>query len=92
LAHTQVPGVATHPTPFLTDRENQRAVDLIESAERAAPYCLCGKHMVAVAQDEQIWLECSSRMEEKTGLAGFVARITAFGHTRRMIMDLPATE
>ena len=92
MAHTHVPGVATQPTPFLTERDNERAVDLIESAERSAPYCLCGKHMVAVAKDEQVWLECSSRLDEKTGLSGFVTRITGFAHTRRMILDLPATE
>ena len=92
MAHTQVPGVAARPAPFLTERENQRAVDLIERAERSAPYCHCGKHMVAVAQDDQIWLECSSRLHDKDGLAGLFARITAFGHIRHVIMDLPAAQ
>ena len=89
MAHTQVPGVAAQPAPFLNERENQRAVDLIERAERAAPYCLCGKHMLAVADGGCIWLECSSRREEKDGFAGFISRLTAYGHTRRMIMELP---
>lgn len=92
MAHTHIPGIATQPTPFLTERDNERAVDRIERAERSAPYCLCGEHMVAVARAGRIWLECSSRLEEKSGLSGLVARITAFGHTRRMIMDLPATQ
>ena len=91
MAHTQTPGVAAQPAPFLTERDNQRAVDLIESAERSAPYCLCGRHMLAVATDHQVWLECSSRAEEKPGLAAIISRITAVGHTRRMIMDLPST-
>jgi hypothetical protein len=77
--------------PFLSERENQRAVDLIEEAERSAPYCLCGQHMLAVAEGEQVWLECSGRIEQKTGLAGILARLTAVGHTRRLIMELPAT-
>jgi hypothetical protein len=89
MAHTNIPGVAAKPAPFLSERDNQRAVDLIESAERSAPYCACGRHMIAVANDSQVWLECSSQREEKSGLAGLVARITAFGHTRRMIMELP---
>ena len=90
MTHTQVPGVAAQPAPFLTERENERAVDLIERAERAAPYCLCGRHMIAVAEGGSVYLECSSRTEEKSGLAGLFARVTAFGHTRRMIMELPA--
>lgn len=90
MTHTQVPGVAAQPAPFLDERENARAVDLIEHAERSAPYCLCGRHMIAVADGESIYLECSSRTEEKSGLSAVVARITAFGHTRRMIMELPA--
>jgi len=90
MTHTQVPGVVAQRAPLLTDRENQRAVDLIEHAERSAPFCLCGRHMVATAEGQEIWLECSSRLGEKAGLAGFIARITAFGHTRRMIMELPS--
>ena len=89
MAHTQVPGVAAQPAPFLSERENVRAVDLIESAERSAPYCLCGRHMIAVADGDAIVLECSSRTEEKSGLSGLFARVTAFSHTRRMIMELP---
>ncbi len=89
MTQTQMPGVAAQPAPFLTERENQRAVDLIEHAERSAPYCLCGRHMIAVAEGERIWLECSGRTEERTGLAALISRLTAFAHTRRVIMDLP---
>jgi hypothetical protein len=89
MAHTNIPGVAVKPAAFLDERDNQRAVDLIESAERTAPYCACGRHMIAVAQGDAIWLECSSLRDERFGLAGLVARITALGHTRRMIMELP---
>lgn len=90
MTHTQVPGVATRSTAVLSQRDNQRAVDLIESAERAAPYCLCGEHMVAVAHDQHIWLECSSRSRSSDGLAGLLARVTSFTHTRRMIMEDPS--
>ena len=88
MAHTHIPGVAAQPAPFLGERENQRAVDLIERAERSAPYCSCGKHMIAVAEGDQVWLECASRREEKTGVAGFVSRLTSFAHARRLIMEL----
>ena len=90
MTHTHVPGVATPTKPFLTARENQRAVDLIETAERSAPYCLCGAHMIAVAANDQIWLECSDRAQPRNGLTGLVARITSFTHTRRMIMEFPS--
>ncbi len=90
MTHTQVPGLAARPGPFLTERENQRAVDLIERAERSAPYCNCGRHMLAVADSGSVWLECSSRGEDKTGLSGLVGRLTAFSHTRSLIMELPS--
>lgn len=89
MAHTQVPGMAAKPASFLSERENERAVDLIESAERSAPYCLCGRHMMVVADSDSIALECSSRTEERSGLAALFARVTAFSHSRRTIMELP---
>ena len=91
MTHTQATGIAAQPSPFLTTHETERAIELIESAERSAPYCLCGRHMIAIADGDQVWLECSSQIEEKTGLSGFFSRLTAFGHTRRMIMQLPST-
>lgn len=85
------PGV-TAPTisHTLGEIENLRAVDRIESAERSAPYCLCGAHMLAVAEGDQVWLECSSQVTPKHGLGGLLARLTAFGHTRWLIMELPS--
>ncbi len=91
MTHTQVPGITAGRRPFLSERENQRAVDLIENAERSAPYCLCGSHMIAVAHDEEVWLECSSQAEQKTGLSGLFARLTSIGHTRRLIMEVPSS-
>jgi hypothetical protein len=83
-------GFTTRPKPFLSERENERAVELIESAERSAPYCLCGSHMLAVANGDELWLECAERHREKDGLSGLMARLTAFTHSRRMIMELPS--
>jgi hypothetical protein len=90
MTHTQVPGITTQGPHILTQRDNERAVDLIESAERSVPYCACGSHMVAVAHDSHIWLECLNQTQPKNGLSGFYARITSFTHTRRMIMELPS--
>jgi hypothetical protein len=90
MTQSQAAGFATRPHALISERENQRAVELIESAERSSPYCLCGSHMLAVARDEEVWLECAGQATEKTGLAGLMARLTSFSHTRRMIMELPA--
>ena len=90
MTHTQVPGVAAQRGPFLTERDNHRAVDIIESAERSAPYCACGSHMIAVAHDQEVWLECAKHSQTRTGLSGLIARVTSFTHTRRMIMELPS--
>lgn len=88
----QPPGVTAPSIPrrTLSEIENQRAVDRIENAERSAPYCLCGAHMLAVAEGNEVWLECSSQVPPKHGLGGLMARLKAFGHTRRLILELPS--
>jgi hypothetical protein len=81
------------PAPAsLTERENVRAVERIEAAERSSPHCSCGSHMVAAAHGDEIWLECVSHDQQRTGIRGLVARLTAFAHSRRLILQLPATE
>ena len=74
----------------LNSREMARAVDMIETAERSAPYCMCGAHMLAVADDNgAVWLECSERGRERNALAAAFAKMTGWAHTRRLIMDQP---
>ena len=89
VAMTQSPTVAAQPAPFLSERENQRAVDLIESAERSAPYCLCGAHMIAIERDGEVWLECAEQRKEKRGFRAILSRLSFLGHTRQLIMELP---
>lgn len=74
----------------MTERENQRAVDLIEDAERSAPFCMCGAHTFAIAEGNEIWLECSTRTAPAKGLRALLSRLTSFGHTRQMILELPS--
>jgi hypothetical protein len=74
----------------LDAREQARVVDMIEAAERSAPYCSCGAHMLAVADESgAIWLECSERERDRDGLAAIYARLTSWTHTRRKIMERP---
>jgi len=91
MTQSQSPEIAAPQSPFLAAHENERAVDLIESAERSAPYCLCGSHMIAVARDGHVWLECTQLSAEKKGISAILARLTSFGHSRRMIMELPSS-
>lgn len=86
MTQSQSAGFTTRPMPILTERENQRAVEIIESAERAMPHCPCGSHMLAVAEADGVWLECAEHTRERTGVAALVARLTALGHSRRRIM------
>jgi hypothetical protein len=82
----------TRPMRLLTERENERAVELIEMAERSAPYCQCGSHMIAVARGDEIWLECATRSQEPQGLGALLTNLMSLGHTRRLIMELPTAD
>jgi hypothetical protein len=76
----------------LTERENERAVERIEAAERSSPHCPCGAHMVAVAHGDEVWLECISHDQPRSGLRALIGQLTAFAHSRRLILELPATD
>ena len=91
---TQIRSVdnAATAAPFgrLSELENGRAVELIEDAERTAPYCLCGRHMMAIAHDDSVWLECSELQRQTTGIGGLLTRLQHLvGHSRSRIMELP---
>jgi hypothetical protein len=96
MTTSQTAGSTTRPAPRLAQRErlaeyeNSRAVEQIEAAERTSPHCYCGSHMLAVAHGDAVWLECASHDLPRTGIRGLMARLTALGHTRRMILELPA--
>jgi hypothetical protein len=93
MTMTTSPAAGTTQAPAaLTQRENERAVERIEAAERYSPHCPCGSHMVAVAHGDEVWLECVSHDQPRAGLRGLVARLTAFAHSRRLILELPATD
>jgi hypothetical protein len=95
MTQSQSTEMVASEVPFgrLSERENRRAVDLIESAERSAPFCLCGRHMVATAHDGHVWLECNRLQGPTSGLSGSVHRFeTFFGHSRSHIMELPTNE
>jgi hypothetical protein len=69
--------------------ENHKAVDLIERAHDAQPFCRCGRHTTLTDRAGRIWLECSSFEETREGaIARIVSAITSGAHTRELILDL----
>jgi hypothetical protein len=92
MTTSQAVGTSTPAPASLTQLENERAVERIEAAERSSPHCACGSHMVAVAHGDEVWLECVSHDQPRTGLRGLVGRLTAFAHSRSLILQLPATD
>ena len=71
--------------------DNPRAVDLIERAHDAQPFCRCGRHTTMRERAGKIWLECSSLDEPRGGtIARVLSAITAGAHTRELVLDLQA--
>lgn len=69
--------------------DNRKAVDLIERAHDAQPFCRCGRHTTLVDRAGRIWLECSSLDERSEGaIARVLSAITAGAHTREVVLDL----
>ena len=65
------------------------AVDLIEKAVDARPFCSCGRHTTPVWRDGVVWLECSSlSVTRDSVLARFVAVATAPAHVRTPIVSV----
>ncbi len=71
--------------------ENHKAVDLIERAHDAQPFCRCGRHTTLIERAGRIWLVCSSFDEPRVGtIARVLSVITAGAHTRELVLDLQA--
>jgi len=70
--------------------ENARAVDLIERAQDANPYCACGRHTTPVWRDGAVWLECSSFTAPPEGrLHRLMMAALTPAHTHEWIVDVP---
>jgi hypothetical protein len=72
----------------MTATDNTRIVTLIERAERETPFCDCGEPMAAMAQDRQIWLDCTAHQTASGGIVRrLLAALASTGHTRKLIVD-----
>jgi hypothetical protein len=72
----------------MTTTDNTRIVALIERAERDTPFCDCGEPMAAVAEDRQIWLDCTAQQNLAGGaIRRLLATLGSAGHTRKLIVE-----
>jgi len=63
-------------------------LQLIEDAERAEPFCVCGAPMVATDRGGALWLECSARHRPHGRLARIAFRLGL--HSARELLAAPA--
>ena len=67
--------------------DNDRAVDLIEGATRAEPFCWCGSHTVAVERDGGVSLSCATLTRPKPRLWRLLTLDLISAHLDRRLMD-----
>ena len=72
----------------MSKNDNTRIVALIEQAERATPFCDCGRPMAATAENREIWLRCTAHQHAPGGaLRRFLATLSSAGHTRELLIE-----
>ena len=69
---------------------NKSAIEAIELAERATPFCSCGEPTSPTGRDGNLYLECISLNEQPTGgpVMRLLRAITAPSHVRELILDV----
>ena len=69
--------------------DNQSAIEAIEIAERATPFCVCGEVTAPAGRDGNVWLECISLREEPKGgtITRILRAITEPVHVHELIID-----
>ena len=75
------------------DQAQDQALTALEFAERETPVCrLCGEVTAPVAHaDGSVWLECPSARATKPALRRLFSLDFIGGHTRRLVVEAPAT-
>jgi hypothetical protein len=69
--------------------DKQAAIEAIEIAERATPFCPCGEVTAPEGRGGSVWLECISLREEPTGgaITRLLRSITSPAHLQELIID-----
>jgi hypothetical protein len=71
--------------PKIPTTDNTRIVAL---TERETPFCDCGEPTAAIAEDRQLWLNCTARQHRSGGaLRQFIGALASTGHTRQLLVD-----
>ena len=72
--------------------ERQSAMEAIEIAERATPFCGCGEVTAPEGREGSVWLECISLREEPSGgvITRLLRSITEPSHVQELIIDQQA--
>jgi len=69
---------------------NKSAIEAIELAERATPFCSCGEPTAPTGRDGSVYLECISLNDEQpkgSPVARLLRAITEPAHVRELILD-----
>lgn len=73
----------------LGEPERSHIVDLIESAERRTPQCVCGATTGAIDEPGGVWLECSRAHQPRQGVSRLLPWLDPhLWHTRQLIVEL----
>ena len=69
--------------------DNGTAIEAIERAERATPFCSCGEPTAPAGRDGNVYLECISLRDEqpRSPVARLLRAITEPAHVREIIID-----
>ena len=66
-----------------------QALEQMEQAQRATPFCTCGRPTRVVERDGSVWLECPALGPTSGGLFSRLAALLGpFEHTRSPLVDL----
>jgi len=68
---------------------NRSAIEAIEAAERATPFCGCGELTAPEGRDGNVWLECISLREEPKGgtITRLLRSVLEPAHVQELIID-----
>ena len=68
--------------------DNDKALDLIEQAERQTPLCSCCTPTVPVGHPGGVWLECSTLQGPRLRGSRWLQPLDLFSpHLRRLVVD-----
>jgi hypothetical protein len=68
--------------------DNDRALEIIESAARTQPTCPCGSHTVTVARGDIVRLSCATLHRPRSIVRRLLTLDFAYPHIDRTVIDL----